>query len=71
MKKKEEKLSFDEAYAELEDIAKAIQSGTVGIDDLSLKVSRASSLIKHCKSKLRSIEGDINDVFEQLNGEDA
>ena len=72
MKKKNDNLSFDQAYVELEEISKSIQSGAIGIDDLSEKVSRASLLIKHCKAKLRSIEGDLHTVFHQLNDkEDA
>jgi exodeoxyribonuclease VII small subunit len=70
MKKKKDDLSFDKAYTELEEISRAIQSGTIGIDDLSVKVARASELIKFCKQKLRTIEGDLTTVFDQLNDEE-
>lgn len=70
MKKKKDDLTFDQAYTELEEISRAIQSGTIGIDDLSVKVARASELIKFCKQKLRTIEGDLTTVFEQLNDEE-
>ncbi len=57
------KLTFDTAYAELQDIAEDIQSEDVGIDSLDIKIKRAAELIDFCKKQLRTIEGDIKNIL--------
>ena len=59
------KSDYAKAYDELQKIISQLNSDEIGIDDLSTKVKRAQKLIKACKSKLRNIEEDLHDLFEE------
>jgi exodeoxyribonuclease VII small subunit len=56
------KMTFDTAYAELNSILVSLQSDETGLDDLSEKLKRAAELSEFCKTKLRSIETDIEKI---------
>ena len=56
------KMTYDTAYAELDNILISLQSDETCLDDLSEKLKRAAELSEFCKSKLRSIESDIEKV---------
>lgn len=58
------KVSFDKSIIELEKILAEIQDPATGIDILSTKISKAKELIQSCKTQLRTIERDVNDIFE-------
>jgi exodeoxyribonuclease VII small subunit len=62
----EQNLTYEEAYAELKKIASAIESETVSVDELAVKVKRASFLITYCQSKLRSTEQEVNNIIKQM-----
>ena len=55
-------MTYDTAYAELNNILISLQSDETGLDDLSEKLKRAAELSEFCKSKLRSIETDIEKI---------
>ena len=55
--------SYEKAMQELQEIVDQLQEETIGIDDLSEKVKRASELIQFCKEKLRSTDSDIKNIF--------
>ena len=57
------KLSYDTAFAELNEILVSLQSEEAGLDDLAEKLNRASELAEFCKAKLRGIESEV----EKLN----
>ncbi len=59
------KSDYAKAYEELQNIVSQLNSDEIGIDDLSSKVKRAQKLIKACKSKLRNIEEDLHDLFDE------
>ena len=59
MSKKE--ITYKQAYDELKEIAASLENGTLEIDQLSVKLSRAKELLEICKQKLRSIEEEIED----------
>jgi exodeoxyribonuclease VII small subunit len=59
MSKKKSDFSYDAAMRELQRIITQLQTETVGVDDLSEKVRRASELIKLCREKLRQTEADV------------
>jgi len=63
------KITYSAALEELELIIHEIESEEISIDDLSLKVKRASSLLKFCKEKLRTTEEDINTILEEMDSE--
>ena len=63
-KKNTEKLTYEKAMSELQQIVTALQSEAVGVDGLSDQVKRAAELIDFCKTKLRSTEEDIDQLFD-------
>jgi exodeoxyribonuclease VII small subunit len=64
----ENKLNYETAYAELQQITKDIESEAVSVDVLAEKVKRASELIEFCQSKLRSTEQEVNNIIRQMEG---
>lgn len=63
------KLTYRAALEELESIIQEIESEEISIDDLSLKVKRAATLLKFCKEKLRETEGDIQAILGEMETE--
>jgi exodeoxyribonuclease VII small subunit len=55
-------MTYDAAYAELNNILSSLQKEDVSLDDLSDKLKRAAELSDFCKTKLRSIEQDIEKI---------
>ncbi|WP_240312687.1 exodeoxyribonuclease VII small subunit [Flavihumibacter solisilvae] len=69
MKKKtmmEAPLTYESAYAELQEIALAIENETISVDQLAEKLKRAAQLIEFCQSRLRSTEQEVNKIISQL-----
>lgn len=62
MKKQDVKLTYEAAYAELQQIVQDIQNETVGIDDLTAKIARASELIRFCRERLRMTEEEVKSL---------
>lgn len=58
--------NYKEAFEELQQIVAAMESGNISIDDLSIKVRRATELISICKAKLSSTEEDVNAILKEL-----
>ncbi len=65
----EKKISYTEAYAELEKIVQEMENGETGVDDLAEKVKRAAFLINICKQKLTATEEDVQKILDELKGE--
>ena len=63
-----EKISYTEAYEELQNIVAEIEKGEISVDELSEKVKRAAMLIKICKAKLKTTEEDVNKILKELDG---
>jgi len=59
-------IKYSEAFDELQEIVTDIEDGEISVDELSVKVKRASELIKICKSKLTSTEEDVNQILKEL-----
>jgi len=62
-----EKLSYEEAYKELKQIASEIENESVSVDVLAARVKRASELITYCQSKLRATELEVNNIIKQMD----
>lgn len=62
----EEKLSYQEAKAELEQILNDLESEEVNVDELSKKIKRASLLFSLCKAKLLKTEEEVNIILKDL-----
>ncbi len=61
-------MTYEEAYAELQQIISDIETGEITVDSLSLKVKRAAELISFCKEKLTSTETDVQQILDDLAG---
>ncbi len=61
--------NYKEAFEELQQIVEEIETGEISVDELSLKVKRAASLLKICKEKLSSTEEDVNQILKELDEE--
>ncbi len=62
----EQNLTYEAAYAELKKIASEIETESVSVDVLAVKVKRASELITYCQNKLRSTEQEVNNIIKQM-----
>lgn len=62
-------MAYSDAFEELENIIQEIESEEINIDDLSVKVKRASILLKFCKDKLRSTEYEIGSILKEMESE--
>lgn len=61
-----EEIKYTDAFEELQQIVADIEDGEISVDELSVKVKRASELIKVCKTKLTSTEEDVNQILKEL-----
>ncbi len=59
------KITYDKAFEELNRILEDIQSEDIGIDDIAKKSKRAKELLKFCREKLRTIEDQVAENFEE------
>jgi exodeoxyribonuclease VII small subunit len=62
-------LTYEEAYKELVQIAREIETESVSVDVLAQKVRRASELITFCQAKLKSTESEVNKIIAQMEGD--
>lgn len=62
----EKPLSYDKAYAELEQIMNDLQADKIGVDELAKKVKRAVELINFCSEMLRSTEDEVGKLVKKL-----
>jgi exodeoxyribonuclease VII small subunit len=64
MAKKDGKMDYDSAYAELQDIVNKIQEEDIKIEMLSVYIKRANELKLFCEQRLREIEEDIQQAIK-------
>lgn len=57
-------ITYSEALAELEQILQTIEGGKEDIDTLASKVTRATELIKLCRSRLLKVEGEVKQILD-------
>lgn len=57
--------TYESALEELQGITQNLQEGKIGIDELAAQLQRAAELIRFCREKLRSVEKDIEGLFEE------
>lgn len=62
----EKEINYTNAFDELQQIVNDIEEGEISVDELSIKVKRASELIKICKNKLTATEEDVNQILKEL-----
>lgn len=61
-----EEISYTEAHDELQEIVDEMENSQISIDELDLKISRASELLKVCKDKLFKTEKNVQDILEEI-----
>ncbi|MCB9246217.1 MAG: exodeoxyribonuclease VII small subunit [Flavobacteriales bacterium] len=66
----QKKPGYTEAFNELQEIVRKIEEGQITVDELEVKVRRASELIRICKNKLTKTESDVQAIFKELQKED-
>jgi len=64
-----QKINYEEAFNELQQIVEEIENGEISVDTLSQKVKRAAELIRFCKNKLVTTEEDVNKILKELENE--
>ncbi len=60
------KISYIEAFHELQTIVNEMEAGEISVDQVAEKVKRAAMLIRICKEKLLSTESDVNQILKEL-----
>jgi exodeoxyribonuclease VII small subunit len=61
-----DKITYTDAFDELQTIVTEIEAGEISVDELAEKVKRAAELIRVCKAKLTSTEEDVNMILKEL-----
>jgi exodeoxyribonuclease VII small subunit len=64
---KTDKLTYTDAVAELEAILKSLEnSDEVDMDNISMKVKRATELMDFCKKKLHLLDESLEKMIAEL-----
>lgn len=58
--------TYIDAYNELQQIVSEIELGEVNVDELAVRIERASQLINICKSKLTASEAQVQELLSQI-----
>lgn len=59
-------MTYESAYAELQEIATEIENETITVDQLAQKLKRAAALIEFCQARLRSTETEVNKIIGNM-----
>lgn len=68
-KKTETRKSFEDALAELEEIAVKLEDGSLGLDDSIKEFEKGIKLARHCQEKLDEAERKIEILQKGESGE--
>ncbi|QBQ42819.1 exodeoxyribonuclease VII small subunit [Sphingobacterium psychroaquaticum] len=63
------KITYNDAFTELQQIVSDIENGDINIDALGEKIRRASELITVCKAKLTASEEEVEKLLAKLEEE--
>jgi exodeoxyribonuclease VII small subunit len=69
MAKKE--IKYSEAMEELNGILEGLQSDSVDVDEVSVKVKRAVELIKIAREKIEKTEFEVKKIVKEFDAEQA
>lgn len=59
-------ISYTDALNELNEIAREIENESIAVDELSIKLKRASELIALCRAKLRLTEEEVKKIIGEM-----
>ncbi len=62
-----ESIKYSEAIEELENIVNEIEDDQISLDELTVKLKRASYLIKKCKEVLFETEQEVKTILDEMN----
>lgn len=62
----EKEITYSEAYEELQQIVAEMEHSEISIDELDLKIKRASELLKICKEKLYNTEKNVQEILKDM-----
>ena len=60
------KITYTEAFSELQQIVNAIENEETGIDLLDIKIKRAAELLIICKNKLHKTEDNVVTILKEI-----
>jgi exodeoxyribonuclease VII small subunit len=63
---KKNELTYETAYAELNEIVALIEDEEVSVDELAAKMERASFLIQFCTTKLRDTQDAVDRIIRKM-----
>ena len=66
----QKKLTYKEAFSELENILTKLENNELDVDELTENVKKASELIKFCKTKLFNTETEVEKIINELDSEE-
>ncbi|MDQ4138916.1 MAG: exodeoxyribonuclease VII small subunit [Bacteroidota bacterium] len=66
MNKVNDDLTYQQALEELENIVEALEDETIPVDELAIKVKRASDLIEFCQAKLTETDEEVKKILTYL-----
>jgi exodeoxyribonuclease VII small subunit len=65
------KMNYDDASNKLQEIVTKIQQEEIGLEELSAHLKEAMTLIRFCKERLRNVEIEFNELFEDTDHEET
>ena len=63
-----EKMSFEDALAQLEEIVRNLEGGDSALDDAIAAYERGAALKRHCESKLRQAQARVEKISLGADG---
>lgn len=63
--------SYKESLAELERIMNELRSDSCDVDTLAARTRRAVELLKFCRERLTTTEGELRSILESLQTPEA
>jgi len=61
------KISYKEAFDELQAINEDLENNEIGIDELTEKLKRAGELMKICRNQIKLTEEETKKIIEQFD----
>lgn len=62
---KQKQIKYSESLKLLEEIINDLEDSNLSIDELTLMVKKANSIIKECRIKLHDIQKELDDSLEK------
>lgn len=61
-----EEITYTDAYNELQHIVLEMENSEISIDELDIRIKRASELLKICKEKLFTTEKNVQKILQEI-----